>query len=104
MEHLTLPEAEGFYDIHRGRPFFAELVSFMTRSPVVLAVLERESAVTAWRDLMGATDPGKAAPGTIRKLFGVNVGENATHGSDSVENARREIAYFFPASIVSPSP
>jgi nucleoside-diphosphate kinase len=104
MSHLTVPEAEGFYDIHRGRPFFAELVSFMTRSPVVLAVLERESAVTAWRDLMGATDPAKAAPGTIRKLFGVNVGENATHGSDSVENARREIAYFFAASVVSPSP
>ncbi|MGA2450366.1 MAG: nucleoside-diphosphate kinase [Polyangiaceae bacterium] len=104
MAHLTVPEAEGFYEVHRQRPFFAELVSFMTRSPVVLAVLERESAVTAWRDLMGATDPAKAAPGTIRKLFGVNVGENATHGSDSVENAQREIAYFFPASIVSPTP
>lgn len=104
MAHLTVQQAEGFYEIHRGRPFFAELVTFMTRSPVVLAVLEREGAVAAWRDLMGATDPAKAAPGTIRKLYGVNVGENATHGSDSVENAKREIAYFFPASVVSPSP
>jgi nucleoside-diphosphate kinase len=104
MAHLTVPEAEGFYEIHRERPFFRELVSFMTRSPVVLAVLERDGAVAAWRDLMGATDPAKAAPGTIRKLFGFNVGENATHGSDSVENAKREIAYFFAASVVSPSP
>jgi nucleoside-diphosphate kinase len=104
MAHLTVAEAEGFYEIHRGRPFFGKLVSFMTRSPVVLAVLERDGAVTAWRDLMGATDPAKAAPGTIRKLFGIDVGENATHGSDSVENAKREIAYFFAASVVSPSP
>jgi nucleoside-diphosphate kinase len=103
MGQLTISEAEGFYEIHRGRPFFGELVSFMTRSPVVLAVLERESAVAAWRDLMGATDPAKAAPGTIRKLFGANVGENATHGSDSLENAKGEIAYFFPSSVVAPS-
>jgi nucleoside-diphosphate kinase len=104
MVHLTRPVAEGFYEIHRQRPFFGELVQFMTRSPVVLVVLERDNAVAAWRDLMGATDPAKAAPGTIRKLFGSNVGENATHGSDSVDNARREIAYFFPAAEVSPSP
>jgi nucleoside-diphosphate kinase len=103
MTHLTRPEAEGFYDVHRQRPFFGELVQFMTRSPVVVAVLERDSAVTAWRDLMGATDPAKAAEGTIRRSFGSNVGENATHGSDSLDNAKREIAYFFPGAEVSPS-
>jgi nucleoside-diphosphate kinase len=103
MTHLTRPEAEGFYEVHRQRPFFGELVQFMTRSPVVVAVLERDNAVVAWRDLMGATDPAKAAEGTIRKLFGSNVGENATHGSDSLENAKREIAYFFPGAEVSPS-
>jgi nucleoside-diphosphate kinase len=103
MTHLARPEAEGFYEIHRQRPFFGELVQFMTRSPVVVAVLERENAVTAWRDLMGATDPAKAAAGTIRKAFGSNVGENATHGSDSLDNAKREIAYFFPGAEVSPS-
>jgi nucleoside-diphosphate kinase len=104
MVHLTRGEAEGFYDVHRQRPFFGELVQFMTRSPVIVAALERENAVTAWRDLMGATDPAKAAAGTIRKLFGSNVGENATHGSDSADNAKREIAYFFPGAEVSPAP
>jgi nucleoside-diphosphate kinase len=104
MTHLTRAEAEGFYEVHRQRPFFGELVQFMTRSPVVVAVLERDNAVTAWRDLMGATDPAKAAAGTIRKLFGSNVGENATHGSDSGDNAKREIAYFFPGAEVSPAP
>lgn len=103
MTHLSRPEAEGFYEVHRQRPFFGELVQFMTRSPVVVAVLERDNAVTAWRDLMGATDPAKAAAGTIRKAFGSNVGENATHGSDSLDNAKREIAYFFPGAEVSPS-
>jgi nucleoside-diphosphate kinase len=103
MAHLARPVAEGFYDVHRQRPFFGELVQFMTRSPVVLVVLERDNAVVAWRDLMGATDPAKAAAGTIRKLFGANVGENATHGSDSLDNAKREIAYFFPGAEVSPS-
>jgi nucleoside-diphosphate kinase len=103
MTQLSQREAEGFYAVHRQRPFFGELVQFMTRSPVVIAVLERESGVTAWRDLMGATDPAKAAAGTIRKHFGSNVGENATHGSDSAENARGEIAYFFPGAEVSPT-
>jgi nucleoside-diphosphate kinase len=103
MRHLTRAEAEGFYEVHRQRPFFGELVQFMTRSPVIVAVLEKDEAVTGWRDLMGATDPAKAAPNTIRKLFGSNVGENATHGSDSLENAQREIAYFFAGSEVSPS-
>ncbi len=98
MAHLTRRQAEGFYEVHRERAFFGELVQLMTRSPVVLAVLQREGAVTAWRDLMGATDPAKAATGTIRKQFGTNVGENATHGSDSIENAGREIAYFFPGA------
>jgi nucleoside-diphosphate kinase len=103
MTHLSRAEAEGFYDVHRQRPFFGELVQFMTRSPVVIAALERQDAVTAWRDLMGATDPAKAAPNTIRKLFGSNVGENATHGSDSLDNAKREIAYFFSGTEVSPA-
>jgi nucleoside-diphosphate kinase len=103
MTHLSRPVAEGFYEVHRARPFFGELVQFMTRSPVIVAVLERDNAVGAWRDLMGATDPAKAAPGTIRKQFGSNVGENATHGSDSLENAKREIAYFFPGSEVATS-
>ncbi|HXN32810.1 MAG TPA: nucleoside-diphosphate kinase [Polyangiaceae bacterium] len=101
MAHLTVGEAEGFYEIHRQRPFFGELVRFMTRSPVVVAVLERDEAVAGWRELMGATDPAKAAPGTIRKLFGSNVGENATHGSDSLENAKREIGFFFAGKEVS---
>jgi nucleoside-diphosphate kinase len=101
--HLTRAVAEGFYAVHRERPFFGELVQFMTRSPVIVAVLERDNAVVAWRDLMGATDPAKAAAGTIRKQFGSNVGENATHGSDSLENAKREIAFFFSASEVSPT-
>jgi nucleoside-diphosphate kinase len=103
MAQLSRREAEGFYAIHRQRPFFGELVQFMTRSPVVIAALERENAVLAWRDLMGATDPAKATAGTIRKQFGSNVGENATHGSDSAENARGEIAYFFPGAEVSPT-
>jgi nucleoside-diphosphate kinase len=103
MTHLTRPEAEGFYEVHRQRPFFGELVQFMTRSPVVIAVLERAEAVSAWRDRMGATDPAKAAPNTIRKLFGSNVGENATHGSDSIDNAKREIAYFFRGTEVAPA-
>jgi nucleoside-diphosphate kinase len=103
LTHLTRAEAEGFYEVHRQRPFFAELVQFMTRSPAVVAVLEREDAVGAWRDLMGATDPAKAANGTIRKQFGTNVGENATHGSDSEDNAKREIAYFFRGTEVSPT-
>jgi nucleoside-diphosphate kinase len=103
MVQLSRGTAEGFYEVHRQRPFFGELVEFMTRSPVVVAVLEREGAVTAWRDLMGATDPAKAAAGTIRKNFGSNVGENATHGSDSLDNAKREIAYFFPGAEVAAS-
>ena len=104
MMQLNRVEAERFYEVHRQRPFFAELVRFMTRSPVVVAVLECDEAVVGWRDLMGATDPAKASPGSIRKLFGSNVGENATHGSDSLENATREIGFFFADREVSPTP
>ena len=101
--HLSKHVAEGFYAVHRARPFFGELVTFMTRSPVVVAVLERDNAVAQYRGVMGATDPAKAEAGTIRKLYGANVGENAVHGSDSLDNAKIEIAYFFAASEVAPS-
>ncbi|WP_394826925.1 nucleoside-diphosphate kinase [Pendulispora albinea] len=101
--HLSRAEAEGFYAVHKARPFFGELVEFMTRSPVVISVLEREDAVDTYRKVMGATDPAKADAGTLRKLFGSSVGENAVHGSDSRENAKIEIAYYFPASEVAPS-
>jgi len=100
--HLTKREAEGFYAVHRERPFFGELVTFMTRSPVVIAVLQRENAVAKYREVMGATDPKKAAPNTLRVLFGSNVGENAVHGSDSLENAKIEIGYFFAGCDVAP--
>ena len=100
--HLSKQVAEGFYAVHKARPFFGELVEFMTRSPVVVAVLEKADAVASYRAVMGATDPAKAEAGTIRKLWGSNVGENAVHGSDSLENAQIEIAYFFPASEVAP--
>lgn len=101
--HLSKKVAEGFYAVHKARPFFGELVEFMTRTPVVIAVLERDNAVAQYRAVMGATDPAKAEPNTIRKLWGSNVGENAVHGSDSLDNAKIEIAYFFAASEVSPS-
>lgn len=93
--HLDKEQAEEFYAVHKGRGFFNELVEFMTSGPVVVLALEKDGAVKAWRDLMGATDPVKAEPGTLRKLFGTNVGENATHGSDSLENAEIELSFFF---------
>ena len=93
--HMTMTQAEGFYAVHRERPFFAGLTEFMSSGPCVVMALEREGAVKAWRDLMGATDPTKAEPGTLRKEFGGSVGENACHGSDSDENAAIEISYFF---------
>src|ERR1051325_4108464 len=93
--HMTRAEAEGFYAVHRERPFFAGLTEFMSSGPCVVMVLEKAGAVKAWRDLMGATDPAKADAGTLRKEFGASVGENAVHGSDSEENARIEISYFF---------
>jgi len=92
---MTRREAEGFYAIHRERPFFSGLTEFMSSAPCIVMVLEKEGAVKAWRDLMGATDPAKADQGTLRKEFGASVGENAVHGSDSDENAAIEIAYFF---------
>src|SRR5258708_10895708 len=95
LEWLSRREAEGFYAVHRARPFFADLVSFMTSGPVLLMVLEGEYAVARNREIMGATDPAKAAEGTIRKDFATNVERNTVHGSDSVENAKVEIAYFF---------
>ena len=93
--HMTTPQAEGFYAVHRERPFFSGLVEFMSSGPSVVMALEKENAVKSWRDLMGATDPAKADEGTLRKLFGGSVGENAVHGSDSDENAAIEISYFF---------
>jgi nucleoside-diphosphate kinase len=93
--HMTRPQAEGFYAVHRERPFFSGLTEFMSGGPCVVMALERENAVKSWRDLMGATDPAKADPNTLRKEFGGSVGENAVHGSDSDENAAIEIAYFF---------
>lgn len=93
--HMSRREAEGFYAVHRERPFFAGLTEFMSSGPCVVMALEKEGAVKAWRDLMGATDPAKADQGTLRKEFGGSVGENAVHGSDSDENAAIEISYFF---------
>jgi nucleoside-diphosphate kinase len=95
MAHLTKEEAEGFYAVHRGKPFFDGLTDFMSSGPAVLMVLESGAAIKEWRDLMGATDPAKAADGTLRKAFGTSIGENATHGSDAPETAAFEIGYFF---------
>jgi nucleoside-diphosphate kinase len=96
MMHLTVPEAEGFYAVHRQRPFFPSLVAYMTSGPVIVQVLEGENAVQRNREVMGATNPANAAEGTIRKLFARSIEANSVHGSDSPENARAEIAYFFP--------
>lgn len=96
MMHLSRPQAQGFYAVHKERPFFGELVEFMTRSPVVVMALEGENAIAKYRDVMGATDPKKAAEGTIRKKYGASIGENASHGSDAKETAAFEVAYFFP--------
>jgi len=95
MLHLSKKEAEEFYAIHKERPFFSELVSFMTQGPVLVMVLEGDNAVQKNRDVMGATDPKKAESGTIRALYGKGIEANAIHGSDSKENAKTEIAYFF---------
>ena len=95
LVHMTRAQAEGFYAVHRERPFFSGLTEFMSSGPCVVMALEKEGAVKSWRDLMGATDPAKADFGTLRKEFGDSVGENAVHGSDSDENAAIEISYFF---------
>jgi nucleoside-diphosphate kinase len=98
--HMTRGQAEAFYAVHKARPFFGELVDFMTSGPVVVQVLEGEGAVLKYRDVMGATDPAKAADGTIRKLFAQSIGENSVHGSDALETAAIEIAQFFSGNEI----
>lgn len=93
---LSRQQAEQFYAVHKERSFLGELVSYMTSGPVVIMALAQENAIQNWRDLMGATNPEKAAPGTIRKMFGTSIGNNATHGSDSPETAAQELKFFFP--------
>jgi nucleoside-diphosphate kinase len=93
--HMSLQQAEGFYAVHKERPFFGELTEFMSSGPVIVQVLEGENAVAKNREIMGATNPKEAAPGTIRAVHALNIGENSVHGSDSAENAAIEIAYFF---------
>ncbi len=100
MLHLSRAQAEGFYEVHKERPFFGELVEFMTRGPVVVTALEGEDAVTRYRTLMGSTNPAEADEGTIRKAYGTDIGENACHGSDSVENGKIEVGYFFPEYLL----
>jgi nucleoside-diphosphate kinase len=100
--HMTLAQAQGFYAVHRGRPFYEDLTRFMSRGPIVVMVLEAENAVQRYREVIGATDPSKAAPQTLRKLYGTDVGENALHGSDSPETAQIEVSYFFASYEVSP--
>lgn len=102
MKHLSKSDAEGFYAEHRERGFFGDLVGFMTSGPVVVSVLEGDNAVKAHRDILGATNPKDAAPGTIRADFATSIDENAAHGSDSVESAQREIAYFFKSDEIAP--
>lgn len=98
MQMITMSreQAETFYAVHKSRPFFGELVSYMTSGPVVIMALEKENAIQEWRDFMGATDPAKAAVGTLRRMFGTSIGSNATHGSDSAETAQMELSLFFP--------
>ena len=95
MHHLTRPEAEGFYAVHRERPFFRSLTDFMSSGPCVLMALEAPDAIRKWRNLMGATDPAKADAGTLRKEFGSSIERNATHGSDAADTAAFELGYFF---------
>ena len=95
LKHLSKSEAEGFYAVHRERPFFGELTDFMSSGPCVLLVLEAPDAIRKWRATMGATDPAKADPGTLRKDFGESIGHNATHGSDAPDTAAFELGYFF---------
>ena len=102
MKHLSQAEAEGFYAVHKERPFFGELVKFMTSGPVMIQVLEGENALAKNRELLGATNPKEAAAGTIRADFAESIDANAVHGSDSLENAAIEIAYFFGAGEVCP--
>jgi nucleoside-diphosphate kinase len=96
MRHLSVKEAEGFYAVHRERPFFASLTRFMSSGPCIVMALEADGAIKKWRDLMGATDPAKAETGTLRKDFGASIENNATHGSDAPDTAAYELGYFFP--------
>ena len=100
LRHLSQVEAEGFYAVHRERPFFGELVEFMMSGPVVVSVLEGEGAIAKNREIMGATNPKEAAPGTIRKDFSLSIGENTVHGSDAPETAAVEVAYFFASTEI----
>lgn len=102
MKHLSKHEAEGFYAVHKGRPFFNDLVDFMITGPVLIMVLEGDNAIMKNRDIMGATDPKKAAPGTIRADLAKTIDENCVHGSDSTENAKSEIEYFFKNGEICP--
>lgn len=95
MTHLRKQESQGFYHVHKARSFFDELTTYMSSGPVVIMVLQRDNAILRWRELMGATNPAQASPGTIRKEFGVNLEKNTTHGSDGAETATFEISYFF---------
>lgn len=93
---ISTEKAEAFYAVHKGKPFYGELVEFMVSGPIVVMMLEKVNAIKSWRDLMGATNPEKAEPNTLRKLYGTNVGSNATHGSDAPETAQEELKFFFP--------
>ena len=102
LMHLTLAQAGAFYEVHKARPFYSSLCEYMSSGPVLIAVLTGEGAIARWRDLMGATDPAKAAAGTIRKDFGENIEQNAVHGSDAPETAAHEISFFFSALEIVP--
>lgn len=102
LVRLTQQDAEGFYAVHRARPFFGALTTFMSSGPAIVVVLEADGAIKRWRDLMGATDPSKAEPGTLRKQFGASIERNATHGSDAADTAAYEIGYFFPGIELFP--
>jgi nucleoside-diphosphate kinase len=93
---LTAQQAESFYAIHKTKPFFGELVAYTISGPIIVMALEKDNAISQWRELMGTTDPTKAAVGTIRRMFGTNIGSNAVHGSDSAQTARQELTFFFP--------
>jgi nucleoside-diphosphate kinase len=93
---LSVEHAQTFYGVHKGKPFYGELVDYVTSGPIVALMLERENAIQEWRNLMGATDPKKATVGTLRKMFGTHIGSNATHGSDAPETAKFELQLFFP--------
>ena len=100
MIHMSQTQAEAFYEVHKARPFYGELVEFMTSGPVVVSILEGEGAIAKYREVMGATNPAEAADGTIRKAYGTNIGENAVHGSDAPETAAVETGFFFGTAEV----